>query len=314
MATKQAIPNARHVSAFAMNPNDIVIIGRDTPHKRGEHDLWRESCTYPVNEGLVAFMRKHGWFGSIVVKKDGDNILVGDGNCRTVAARALNIERLATGEQPMLITVTIADKTFSATDVDRIAMAWGLNEHRQEMTLRVRADNALRLRKAGMSVADIGVVAGVPDATVEFWLRWHDMPAKVQSAVELHETTHGRAGASFTAATRLLAGMSKDEQQAALDKLLEEGGGRTTEAAARAKGQDTRAKKKDPTAEDVLPVPPRRLLKKIVEVETAANGDAVLHAEFLRGVRYATGLLNPKTVAGLTKLIANVSAKKAVEP
>ena len=93
-----------------------------------------------------------------------------------------------------------------------------------------------------------------------------------------------------------VASMPREEQPEALKKLLAE---------ARLRGEK-KVKVKDAMAAatsqknggDARPAPGKRVLMRVVK-----NGAEVLSDDFLRGVRFAMGDLDPKSISGLVGLM-----------
>ena len=95
------------------DPNDVIIVGHDTPHKnRKQHPLWDERAVLPVNERLVLSMMEVGFLpeGTITVVKDGQDATTGqpivyvrDGRQRTKALREANRRRTELGLGPLIL-------------------------------------------------------------------------------------------------------------------------------------------------------------------------------------------------------------------
>lgn len=57
--------DAERGTIFRLDPNDVLVIGHDTQHKRGEHPLWQARALEPADEALAQHMAQHG-FTSVI--------------------------------------------------------------------------------------------------------------------------------------------------------------------------------------------------------------------------------------------------------
>lgn len=275
---------------YKMAPEKLVIIGRDTDHKKGDHPLWDERAKYEADPAMVKSIKTYGVLEPVIARTNGEEIQLVDGRGRTIAARVASDELVAEGKQPLLIPVVLR----KGTDADQIGVMITANEIRRGDEFRIKAEKAKRAAAAGHDTEAIAAMFGVSDQTVLNWMAFFDLSSKVQKAIESEQI-------SVSAALKL-SKMSREEQDAEVEKLIEAGGGRKVTTA-----QVTNHKRAATVSEDVAPVPPKRLLNKLVEVPEAKE----LEGRFIDGVRFAIGQLSAKRIGGLTAMLDDLQAKKS---
>ncbi len=285
----QLLPGERG-TYFKMDPDALVIVGLDTPHKSGEHPLWDERILLPLDESMVKNIMALGVQESVRVEvekgTDGSKVpYVVDGRRRVMHAREANKRLKTLGEPPVTVPV-IAEKNTNAEDLSMLTIS--LNEIRKDDPMMVKAAKAGRMQARGMSTKQIALAFGVAAGTADLFLRLNGAHDELKKAVAADKITATAAGK--------LSELPRDEQPAALKKLLDE---------AKARGEK-RGKVKDAAAiatsrkkgGEARPAPGKRILLRVV-----SNGTSVLHDEFIRGVRFAMGDLDPRAVSGLSALM-----------
>ena len=292
---KKAI-EAPRISGYAMNPSDLTIIGLDTEHKEGEHTLWDERAFLPLKEPMVLNIMAIGVQEPALVTKDGDTILVIDGRQRVLHAREANKRLVAAGEEPLLVPVMLKQGSDEVLE----GFAISLNEHRRQDDYMTKVDKCMRMLGRNPDHAKAAIFFGVDVQTIKNWEKLAGVSAKVRKAID--------AGTLAPTAAVKLADLSKSDQDEALDKLIAEGGA-TVATATRTVRQNKRNKKNGNTDDEVLLPPGKRIVKKVIEF----YAEAELDEQFIRGVRWAIGDLNPTTIKGLQGLINDIEAKKAKE-
>lgn len=269
---------------FWMDPDDLVIIGIDT--KDGpEHRLWDERVKLPLDEALIENLLALGVREPILVEVDGGKPLVVDGRRRALHARAAN--KRITDKRALLRVPVIGAKGTEEDKLDLLSVS--LNEQRLNDTIMTRASKAARMQERGHTIEEIANAFGVNVQTSNMWLAIAGLAAPVRKAID--------AGTVAPTAAAKLATLSKEEQVEALDGLIAEGGkvtvGRTTAAANK--------RKKNGNADAVV-APSKRALRRVVDRWESTDGEA-LSEDFVRGVRFAIGDLNPASIAGLTAMM-----------
>jgi ParB family chromosome partitioning protein len=214
---KQALPGAKRLNGFAMDPEALTIVGLDT--KDGpEHPLYDERVKKPLLEGLVLNIMKYGVLEHVLVRKNGDQIEVLAGRRRVRHAREANKRLLAEGAVPVLVPCTVK----RPKDAEALGILISENENREGDSPVVRAHKAQRLVDYGQSETEIAVTFGLTTQGVKNLLQVLELSPKVQKAIE--------AGSiSYTAATEL-RDLTHNDQDVKLDELIASGATTVAEA------------------------------------------------------------------------------------
>ena len=146
MAGTQLLPGERG-TYFKMDPDDLTIVGLDTPHKAGEHHLWDERINLPLDENMVLNIMALGVQESVRVevektKGNGKCAYVVDGRRRVMHAREANRRLKKQGEPPVRVPV-IAERNTEEKDLSMLTVA--LNEIRLDDPMMVKAAKASRM-------------------------------------------------------------------------------------------------------------------------------------------------------------------------
>lgn len=303
---KNALPGARS-NQFNLDPDDVVYIGVDTPHKQGEHPLWDfDEDRHAIDESMIASMLIHGVkdpidvvvlgedkedeHGIVLVEgkwQDGDRVVVIEGRRRLLNVREANKRLLKQGEDAAdLIKVPcIKKKVKDALDLMIIG-----NELRMADPLPVKVSKLETwLVRNPDDYEGAAIRFGVTAVQIKNWLKYPDLAPKVQKAVENGEL-------SFHAALEF-HGMDAGEQAEALQKAREEApeGKKITAKKARQSRSNTTGEAPKNTA------PGKRVLKRLVLGHGIYATD--VPEDFIKGLRYALGELDAKSVKGLIKLL-----------
>lgn len=298
---------------FWVDPNDLSIAGIDKGDESHRHydPRMREYYDFKKKKSLIddATIANYRLIGvrdpvevdvEIVNRQTGERILwVVDGRRRVLGARMANLLIDGTKEKLLRVKVT-AEKNMDEKVADLVQVS--KNRFRLNDSVMMSAEQAVRLKTRGCSQVEIAVAMGVDAQTVAMYLQVVGLDARVRKMIEDDDL-------SPTAAAKF-AGLTKDEQYDAAKKALAEaheaGETRVTvkKAAAHAKGK----KRGADGAADV--VPPRRILRRVVENDEAGK---ILSDDFMRGIRFAIGDLKPSAVKGLTDLVHQAMPKKRSE-
>lgn len=190
---------------FFVEPEDCIIIGLDT--KDGpEHALYDERIKLPLDEERVANYAFYGVLKPVLVKKDGDRLLVIDGRQRVRYARAANKELKKRGGD--LIRVPVIVK--KGDDADLFGMGRAANLHAAS-DLLANARDAQRYIGLGHDLAETARTFGVSQSTVRNWLAMLDLTPEVQAKVA--------AGEIGTVAAVQLAALPASEQLATVAEV-----------------------------------------------------------------------------------------------
>jgi ParB family chromosome partitioning protein len=291
---KQLLEGKRE-SMFRVDPDDLTIIGLDT-EDGPEHPLWDERIKLALDEAMVLNIMDLGIREPVVVvvQGNGDNRIaaVVDGRQRVRHAREAN-KRLAKRGEPKVDVPVIAEKGMSEKEQSQLSAS--LNEIRQDDPVMTKAAKAARMKARGSTFKEIALAFGVTEQTIGLWININSLTDVVKKAIANGQLTPTAAGQ--------LASLKPEEQKAALDELL------TEAAAAGEKPTVGRAKDKvrgKRNGTTTVAAPKRRVLRRVIE-----NGAKILSEDFLAGVRFAIGELNPKSVKGLTALMSGKEAPPA---
>lgn len=195
--TKTALPGAKRLNAFAMEPEALTIVGLDT--KDGpEHPLYDERVHVPLDEGLVRNIRQNGVLEWVLVRKNGHLVEVVAGRQRVRAAREAN--RRNEKEGLALISVPVSVKRPRG-DGDALGVMVSENENRKDDDPLTRAQKMSRLMNFGESEDSVGISFGLTKAQVKNLLALLELSDKVKravsqrqvsptAAVELRDLTH----------------------------------------------------------------------------------------------------------------------------
>jgi ParB family chromosome partitioning protein len=276
---------------FHVDPNTLTIIGLDT--KDGpEHLLWDERTKLPIDEAMVVNIMAVGVRVPISVSVHGSgeskSALVVDGRQRVRHAREAN-KRLAQLGEPLIRVPVVAEKGMNERLQDILAIS--LNAIRQDDPVMVKSAKASRMKDRGHSADEIALAFGVTAQTVMLWLAINGLTGVVKKAISDGKIRPTAAGKLST--------LTPEEQKTALAELLAESDATGQKLTVEAADAKSKSKRKADSAEDATVAPKRRVLRRVIE-----TGGEVLSEEFIAGVRYAIGDLSPKSIKGLTALLA----------
>ncbi len=290
------IMEGKRLNAFAVDPDDLVIIGFDTDDGP-EHPLYDKRCKLPVDENLARDMLMNGFRGSIEVRKNGDSFEVVFGRQRVKAARRANELAKEAGREPVAITCQVK----KGSDADLMGVRLGENIHRRGLGLLDTAEELKRYLNLGRTEDEAAITFGMTKANIKNLMRLHDLDPQVRKAVE--------SGDLKPSAAAELADLSRDEQKEELAKILaaaEKGEKPTVRAVKKA------MKKK--TGEGANVAPPKRLINAVLKLNDKHG--KVLNQDFVRGILWTLGDMPSTTIKGLRDLenefeeIKNARSKK----
>lgn len=285
---KTAIDEQRSTT-FMVDPTKPLIIGFDTKHKKGEHILWQARALEPVDEALAQDIAARGFRSVVLVRLDGTTYEIVAGRRRVKAARRANEIRAAKGLEPLKVEI----KVVRGTDLEMVGLKISENAHRKDVSSLEMAEDLQQYLNMGASEEQVGISCGKSVVQLRAFLRLLDLDVQVQTAL--------RADTISVSAAIKLAELGREDQVAELKKIAAGESGSTTADIAAA----VRAKKEG--SEDVIKVPGKRLITKLLESE---EGHAVLaQANGVDLVRWMTGQIHPRKIKGLTAVINKVSAK-----
>ena len=172
----------RGATTFSAYPEDLVVVGVDTPHKKGEHHLWDTRAFFPLREEMVKNIARFGVKVPILIEASADpeHPYVWDGKQRVLHARAANILREQQGK-PRIQIVCFA----RAEDVQQSIMTMRMaNKFRKDDDILEDAEFAKDMLTQGCSVEDIALSLGVSESTITLWTtKVVELPEKLKDAV-----------------------------------------------------------------------------------------------------------------------------------
>lgn len=200
---------ASRSDGFTADP-DIFSIVTDKNHSLYDERVEAIADDDPDFQALVASIVEIGVKTQIHVIRDGDKLLVKDGNQRVRAARKANKIRAAKGLDPVQVPFKVVHERNGETQAEKASM-----NIRVKSPAMVQARLALRLEGMGKSREQIAVAMGCTVPMVDNYLRLLDCAPKVQQAVEQDKASPQVA--------RELAKLPREEQEKALEVMLTEG-------------------------------------------------------------------------------------------
>lgn len=272
-------------SVYTADPEDLVIIGLDTKHKKGEHPLWDERAKAPVDEAMVCNMMVYGVLETVSACREGDDVVLVNGRTRTKAAREANRRLRAQGSATIRVPIL-----FKAGDDARLfGVMVSANEHRKADDILVKASKAVRMLDFCGDVTEVANAFGVTKQTLHDWGALLSVAPEVKKAI--------RAGDISSSAAVVLAKLPREAQVASLDEMV--ASGNTTIASA--KNAVTKAKNPKAVAN---PAPKKAVIKKIYALRTGT-----LHPQALAMLGWILGKVEAKDVKGLDVVLTGPDFK-----
>jgi len=217
--SKTALPGAKRLNAFAMEPDALTIVGLDTDDGP-EHPLYDERCRMPLDEGLVtSIAREEKLLQAVGVRKNGHLIEVVHGRQRVRALRVVNERRIKDGLPPLTATCFV-ERPIS--DVRAMGMMIAENENRVNDDPVTRATKAARFIAMGATENDVSVSFGISRQAVKNLLALLELSDEVKKAVQLGHL-------SYSAAIEL-RDLPRTQQDSKLAAMLEVGATGVSEA------------------------------------------------------------------------------------
>jgi ParB family chromosome partitioning protein len=260
-----------------------VIIGLDT--KDGaEHALYDPRINLPIDEAMVLNIMANGVIELIECRMNGTKAEVVNGRRRVRHAREANKRLKKMGSDPIKVGFTLK----RGDDARLFGIAVSANEHREDDTPMAKAEKLQRLLDLGASEDDAAIAFGVTKVAVKQWLKLLDLSAYVKKLVDKRQIS-ASAAAKF-------ADLDHDEQKAAVDKLIEESGGKkpTTKKAASAG--------KQAKGDEGHVAPGKRVIKKVIENAQHPVNEGTLTADEIKLLRWVIGDIGANAIKGLTAL------------
>lgn len=190
-----------------VSPYDLTIIGLDTDDG-ADHPLYDERVYLPVDENLVRNIQVYAIQQPVLVRKDGDTLLVVDGRQRVRAARQAWDQANAAGEHP----IKVPTRAVTATDARATGIMISSNELRQEDDVLGKALKAQRLYAQYGDIGEVAVAFGRSTQTIRNWL------LLVEADPRVHECIRSQKLSVTTAIE--IARLKREEQREKLESFL----------------------------------------------------------------------------------------------
>jgi len=282
---------------FYMDPDKLTVVtDQSSPY-------YDPRVRLPVDDALVNSAITVGIYEPVIVtvlEQGKERIaIVVDGKQRVRAAQAakeLLRKQGNTKRANTIVVPVIGEKKMDDALVDTLRVT--LNELRQETPPLMRAEEASRMVARGSPLAAVAELFQVKPQTIQAWIKVHKASASVRKAVQ-------QGAITMTQAENVVAGQTDEEQEKLLEAVLAEAtnGGRTMPVS-----KIKAVKKARKKNQDIQLAPSRRVLRKLVEDEQAQED---LPGEFIRGARWAAGMLAATHVKGLTDHLKRLSVRKS---
>lgn len=187
-SSKQALPGASRMNAFAMEPEALTIVGLDTGDGP-EHPLYDERVQKPLAEGRVRNVMVHGVLEPVLVRKNGPLVEVVAGRQRVRWAREANKRLSAEGA----MTIKVPCMVRRDQDQSVIAVMVAENENREDDDPIVRAKKAQRMLNFGNTEEDVATAFGISTQAVKNLLGTLDLSTGVQKLVSEQRLSYSAA-------------------------------------------------------------------------------------------------------------------------
>lgn len=290
MAAKDlSLEHAAKFTAYNFDPNDLVIIGKDTDDGPG-HNLYDPRIKLRLSESMVLSIMAQGVLENVTVTSlDGKPVVV-DGRRRVLHAREA-LARMKAADKSAVLRIPVAFR--KDTDAGLFATMVVANSHRlnDDPVAEARKAETMRERHSA-SDDDIAKAFGWTTQTVRNRRKLLTLPAKVLRLVQMGKV-------SVTAALAM-SGMEAEEAIEAAEEIAAEDGESTHGQAKRVRAA------KD---EDAEPAIGKRFIKKILASEAAES----LSDDTRKTLQWICGDIKAVAVRGLSACIKEANAPKVKE-
>jgi hypothetical protein len=181
--------DAPRLNAYAVDPYEIIIVGRDTSDGP-EHPLWDERAKKTPKPAFVRDIARRGVKLAVQCKKIAGRLYCVDGRQRTIGARMAMDAAKAAGN-PIQIRVPVMLIRGSDEDVEGDMIA--LNEHRVDDDPLTKARKALRYIGHGHTEQEAAEAFGVSRSRMKELLTLAESPKALRDAVESGEASAAAA-------------------------------------------------------------------------------------------------------------------------
>lgn len=298
---KQALEGTR-LNAFAMDPEELYIVGLDGDEGE-EHPLWDERARAPVDPAMVANVMKYGILETVVVRKvklaSGETrVEVVYGRQRVKWAREANLQLVeAKSKDRIRVPVMLVRTTNEKDQAGMIEAENGVRVVDDQMT-KARKAQRLMVRQL-MSEQEVAVTMGVSREAVRQWMVLLGLSKKLQGAVE--------RGVISASTAILFNDLPHEEQDKRIDSAESLGVTITKSEARRQRAERAEGRASEDQTVRAKPVSPRVIRKLLENDEFVAS--LPREAKFL--LKWATGEAGAdRNVPGLRKALRELGLVK----
>lgn len=300
VSTKNVFDAPRGSAPNMFDPDDVIIRGIDT--KDAKDAALVDITSRHGEEMIIKLARtilKDGQIHDVILMKDGKKPIVSEGRRRVLAFRLIKKWVLAGDEraQGLKEPLKVSCKTKRGDERAHMSLMIAGNEHAVADTPLSKARKALRLLKLGSTIEDLSIDFGVSEQAVEGWIKIAETHTDVQAAVD--------KGILSADGALALAALSREEQQAQLNELLEQ-------AAALVPTEDPNAPTKAPKITGRVvrakvngaenPAPNKRQLNKILVAVKQEELD-ISEIEPEKILKWVVGKVPTSQMKGFTKVL-----------
>ena len=200
---KTAIDASRS-NVYNVDPEKLTLI--EDPN----HPLYDPRVDMPIQEKMVKSIITNGVIEPLIVRKNGKIVEVVDGRQRVKNACEANKRLSSEGRDTLKVPVIFRNEK------DAVAASTGvlLNEIRKDDDVLTKAEKADRLRNLGRNNEEIAESFGVTTKTIATWAKFSVLSNAVLKAISDDKISAYDAVSNFSE-------MSREEQNEALDKVIE---------------------------------------------------------------------------------------------
>ncbi|AKF03383.1 ParB/RepB/Spo0J family partition protein [Sandaracinus amylolyticus] len=269
-------------------PEEVVVIGVDTAHKKGEHTLFDERVFLPLDDDMLHSIEMYGVLKPIFVRRAGAVFEVVDGRRRVLHAREVNrAQRERGGGDPRTVRAITEDGDDAHLfGLSRLANRGAKPEHPIQT-----AEAARELHASGKSLSEIAGYLNVGVPMVRNYLSLLELHSQVREAVADEAVT-------MTAALKLVV-LPAELQVAALEELLRSEN-RTVAAALAVRNRLCTTESDGRSVRE--PPPPRRVVQRFLS-NPSAFGLGHVSEDFWLGVRWCHGFVPSSRIRGMANAV-----------
>lgn len=205
---KETKTRAKEFRGQWADPDDLVIIGKDTPDGP-EHPLYDPRINRSFDEQEIASVAFYGVKKPVVVRRNDGKLEVVDGRGRVLRARIVKAEQLKRGEDTIKVPILVE----KGQDADLFALSRVLNKHKADGPMTT-AQGVQRLLNMGKTIGEVALAYECSEQTIRNYQAMLELDPAVIDAMVKEEI-------STTAAIQLVS-LPKAQQKEVLAEVQAE--------------------------------------------------------------------------------------------